>query len=210
MVNRKMMNTDICILVLYYSKHGVTKQLADSIMKGIESEGVEAMLRTVPDVHPHIERQPAVPQSGAPYVTLDELAQCNGLALGCPTHFGNMPSAMKYFLDTTSSLWLKGSLINKPACVFTSSSSLHGGQETTLLTMMLPLIHHGMVLLGVPYSEPALHKTTSGGTPYGASALGNQNKTSLSDEEKSVAISQGKRLALIAKKLIQKTGSLNE
>ncbi|MFT5276706.1 MAG: NAD(P)H dehydrogenase (quinone) [Glaciecola sp.] len=205
-----MTNTSMCLLVLYYSKHGVTKSLADSIVKGIESEGIEAMLRTVPDVHPHIEQQAAVPQSGAPYVTLNELAQCDGLAFGCPTHFGNMPSAMKYFLDTTSSLWLKGSLINKPACVFTSSSSLHGGQETTLLTMMLPLIHHGMIILGVPYSEPGLHKTTSGGTPYGASALGNQNKTSLTEDEKSVAISQGKRLALIAKNLNRNTGSANE
>ncbi len=205
-----MTNTSICLLVLYYSKHGVTKSIADSIVKGIESEGVEAMLRTVPDVHPHIEQQAAVPEIGAPYVTLSELAQCDGLALGSPTHFGNMPSAMKYFLDTTSSLWLKGSLIDKPACVFTSSSSLHGGQETTLLTMMLPLIHHGMIILGVPYSEPGLHKTKSGGTPYGASALGNQNKTSLTEDEKSVAISQGKRLALIAKNLNRDTGSANE
>jgi NAD(P)H dehydrogenase (quinone) len=210
MVNNKMTNANICLLVLYYSKHGATKMLADSIVKGIESQGIEAMLRTVPDVHPHIEQQAAVPNDGAPYITLNELAHCDGIALGCPTHFGNMPSAMKYFLDTTSSLWLKGSLIDKPASVFTSSSSLHGGQETTLLTMMLPLIHHGMILLGVPYSEPALHKTITGGTPYGASALGNQHKTSLSQDEKLNAISQGKRLAVITKKLNRNTGNSNE
>ncbi|MFQ3249732.1 NAD(P)H:quinone oxidoreductase [Glaciecola sp.] len=197
------------ILVLYYSKHGLTKQIAESIVKGIESEGAEALLRTVPDVSTHIfESVAPVPSSGAPYITLDELAKCDGLALGSPTHFGNMAGAMKHFLDSSSSLWLKGSLIDKPACVFTSSSSLHGGQETTLISMMMPLIHHGMLLVGVPYSIAAVHKTTSGGTPYGASAIALTDKTKLSKEEQEIAIAQGKRLAKIAKQLTQATPNL--
>jgi NAD(P)H dehydrogenase (quinone) len=195
------------VLVLYYSKHGLTKQLAESIVKGIESEGAEALLRTVPDVSTNIgDSVEAVPSSGAPYITLDELANCDGLALGSPTHFGNMAGAMKHFFDTSSGLWLKGSLIDKPACVFTSSSSLHGGQETTLISMMMPLIHHGMVLLGVPYSNAALHKTTSGGTPYGASAVSSTNKTKLSQDEQDIAFAQGKRLAQISKQLKHKLG----
>jgi NAD(P)H dehydrogenase (quinone) len=203
------MNNALCqVLVLYYSKHGLTKKLAEAIVKGVEFEGVEALLRTVPDVSNNIDgRAPAVPTSGAPYVTLEELASCDGLALGSPTHFGNMSGAMKFFWDSTSSLWLKGSLINKPACTFTSSSSLHGGQETTLISMMMPLIHHGMVYIGVPYSVAELHKTTSGGTPYGASAVALPNKQKLSHEEQEIAISQGKRLAVMAKKLKNKSGS---
>ncbi|GAC29352.1 NAD(P)H:quinone oxidoreductase [Brumicola pallidula] len=202
------MNSALCqVLVLYYSKHGLTKKLADSIVKGIESEGVEALLRTVPDVSNNIDTTvSAVPASGAPYVTLHDLANCDGLALGSPTHFGNMSGAMKFFWDTTSGLWLKGSLIDKPACTFTSSSSLHGGQETTLISMMMPLIHHGMVYIGVPYSVGELHKTTSGGTPYGASAVALPNKTKLSHEEQEIAIAQGKRLATIAKKLKMNSG----
>jgi len=203
------MNNALCqVLVLYYSKHGLTKMLAESIVKGIESDGGEAMLRTVPDVSNHIgDSVAAVPTSGAPYVTLEELARCDGLALGSPTHFGNMSGAMKFFWDTTSGLWLKGSLINKPACTFTSSSSLHGGQETTLISMMMPLIHHGMLYIGVPYSVAELHKTTSGGTPYGASAVALPNKTRLSHEEQEIAIAQGKRLAIIAKKLKINSGN---
>ncbi len=202
-----MNNTPCRVLVLYYSKHGLTKKIAESIVRGIESEEVEAILRTVPDVTNSIDtRVLAVPKNGAPYVTLDELANCDGLAFGSPTHFGNMSGAMKYFWDTTSSLWLKGSLINKPACTFTSSSSLHGGQETTLISMMMPLIHHGMVFLGVPYSVAHLHKTTTGGTPYGASAVASDNKTKLSYEEEEIAISQGKRLAAMAKQLKMNSG----
>lgn len=196
------------ILVLYYSKHGLTKQLAQAIVKGIEHEGAEALLRTVPEVSTQIgNNAAAVPTSGAPYVTLEELANCDALALGSPTHFGNMSGAMKHFLDSTSGLWLKGSLIDKPACAFTSSSSLHGGQETTLMSMMMPLIHHGMLYIGVPYSVAALHKTTSGGTPYGASAVASENKAKLSMEEQDVAVAQGKRLANIANKLLINSGS---
>jgi NAD(P)H dehydrogenase (quinone) len=203
-----MNNTTCQILVVYYSKHGLTKLLAESIVKGIESEGVEALLRTVPEVSTHIDSSvAAVPSSGAPYVTLDELANCDGLALGSPTHFGNMSGALKHFIDTTSGLWLKGSLINKPACAFTSSSSLHGGQETTLISMMMPLIHHGMLYVGIPYSEAELHSTTSGGTPYGASAVAEAKKCKLSREEQNIAIAQGKRLASIAMKLKTNSGN---
>lgn len=195
------------ILVLYYSKHGLTKQLAEAIVSGVESAGAQALLRTVPEVSTNIaDTAAAVPKSGAPYVNLDELADCDGLALGSPTHFGNMAGAMKHFWDTTSSLWLKGSLINKPACAFTSTSSMHGGQETTLMNMMLPLMHHGMVLLGVPYSVAALHSTTTGGTPYGASAVASTNKSKLSEDEKVIAIAQGKRLATITKQLNVNSG----
>jgi NAD(P)H dehydrogenase (quinone) len=137
----------------------------------------------------------AVPTSGAPYVSHQDLKDCDALALGSPTHFGNMAASMKYFLDTTSGLWLKGSLIDKPAGVFTSSSSLHGGQESTLLSMMLPLLHHGMMIIGVPYAEPALHQTTEGGTPYGPSAISKEGKTTLSKDEKLIAIAFGTRLA---------------
>jgi NAD(P)H dehydrogenase (quinone) len=202
------MNETSChVLVLYYSKHGLTKKIAESIVKGVESEGVEALLRTVPEVSTNIDESIlAVPENGAPYVTLEELANCDGLALGSPTHFGNMSGAMKHFWDTTSGLWLKGSLIDKPACAFTSSSSLHGGQETTLISMMMPLIHHGMIFMGVPYSVAGLHKTTTGGTPYGASAVAADKKAKLSHEEEEIAISQGKRLAKIAKQLKTNSG----
>jgi len=202
-----MTETSCQVLVLYYSKHGLTKKIAESIVKGVESEGVEALLRTVPEVSNNIdESASAVPINGAPYVTLEELANCDGLALGSPTHFGNMSGAMKHFWDTTSGLWLKGNLIDKPACAFTSSSSLHGGQETTLISMMMPIIHHGMIFMGVPYSVAELHKTTTGGTPYGASAVAVDKKIKLSHEEEEIAISQGKRLATIAKQLKTKLG----
>ncbi len=202
-----MTKTSCHVLVLYYSKHGLTKQIAESIVKGLESEGVEALLRTVPEVSNNIDVSVlAVPKNGAPYVTLEELEDCDGLALGSPTHFGNMSGAMKHFWDSTSGLWLKGSLIDKPACTFTSSSSLHGGQETTLISMMMPLIHHGMIFIGVPYSVAALHKTKTGGTPYGASAVASDEKAKLSHEEEEIAISQGKRLATIAKQLKTNSG----
>ncbi len=194
----------INILVLYYSRYGAVKQMAQHIARGIESiSGVEACLRTVPPVSPHIEEpQPSVPSSGAPYVTLDDLKKCDGLALGSPTRFGNMAAPMKYFLDTTSSLWLSGNLVNKPAAVFSSTSSMHGGQETTLLSMMLPLLHLGFILLGIPYTEPDLNTTCTGGTPYGATHVtGPDGKKPISEEEQRLCFALGKRLAEIALKL---------
>ncbi|HYN78345.1 MAG TPA: NAD(P)H:quinone oxidoreductase, partial [Lamprocystis sp. (in: g-proteobacteria)] len=159
------------ILVLYYSRHGATAEMARQIARGVESvSGMEARLRTVPAVSAVCESvDSTVPAAGAPYVTLDDLGQCAGLALGSPTRFGNMAAAMKFFLDGTSTLWLSGALAGKPAGVFTSTSSLHGGQEATLLTMLVPLLHHGMLLLGLPYAETDLLHTTAGGTPYGPS-----------------------------------------
>ncbi len=192
------------ILVLYYSLNGGTKKLAYKIAQGAQQNGCDVIIRTVPKVSNGFdELQPNVPEEGDPYVTLDELSQCSGLALGSPTRFGNMSGAMKYFLDSTVSQWVSGSLIGKPACVFTSTSSLHGGQETTLLSMMIPLLHHGMVVTGIPYSEPNLHTTRSGGTPYGATHVSYQQTTELSNEESELAIAQGKHLARIAKQLGQ-------
>ena len=189
------------ILVLYYSRNGSTKLLANQIAKGAESEGAEAMLRTVPPMPDYLSTQPAVPESGAPYVTKQDLSECDGLALGSPTRFGNMAAPLKHFLDSTSQEWLKGTLINKPGCVFTSTGSMHGGQETTLLTMMLPLLHHGMVLCGLPYSEAALHDTVSGGSPYGVTHVATGHQQALTDHEKQLAFAQGKRLAQFAKQL---------
>ena len=160
------------ILILYYSRHGATAEMAHHIARGVEAAGLEARLRTVPAVSTVCEAtEEAVPASGAPYVELDDLRNCAGLALGSPTRFGNMAAPMKYFLDGTSALWLSGALAGKPAGVFTSTSSLHGGQESTLLSMMLPLLHHGMLVMGLPYSETDLLHTRSGGTPYGPSPL---------------------------------------
>lgn len=192
------------ILVLYYSRHGAVKQMAQYIARGIESvPTVEARLRTVPAVSPVSEAtQPGIPDSGAPYVTLDDLKECDGLALGSPTRFGNMAAPLKYFLDTTSSLWLSGELINKPAAVFSSTSSLHGGQETTLISMMLPLLHLGFVLVGIPYTEPDLSTTTTGGTPYGATHFtGANGKNPVSEEEQRLCFAMGKRLATLALRL---------
>lgn len=192
------------ILVLYYSRYGAVKQMAQYIARGIESvSGVEAKIRTVPSVSPVSEAtQGAVPDSGAPYVTLDDLKECDGLALGSPTRFGNMAAPMKYFLDTASGLWLSGSLVNKPAAVFTSTASLHGGQETTLMSMMLPLMHLGFVLMGIPYTEPDLNTTQTGGTPYGATHFsGAEGKNPVSLEEQRLCFAMGKRLAEIAVKL---------
>lgn len=195
------MNT---ILVLYYSRHGHTRTMARFIARGIDKiEGCQAMLRTVPPVSAdHESTAEAIPNEGDPYVTLDDLENCDGLVLGSPTRFGNMAAPLKYFLETTSSLWLSGALSSKPASVFTSTSSLHGGQESTLLTMMVPLLHHGMIVSGLPYSETELMKTTSGGTPYGASHVaGSDNNNDLSDSEKKLCLAQGERIASLSKKL---------
>jgi len=189
------------ILVLYYTRHGSVAEMANHTARGIESvTGCTARIRTVPPVSTTTEStETAIPDSGPPYATHEDLKECNGLALGGPTRFGNMPAALKYFLDTTSDLWVSGSLIGKPAAVFTSSASMHGGQESTLLSMMIPLFHHGMILIGLPYSEPALMKTASGGTPYGASHVsGQDNDIQLSNEEKQLCFALGKRLAEVA------------
>lgn len=192
------------ILVLYYSQHGSVRELARHIALGIEQiPGAGARLRTVPKVSTVCEATaPTVPETGAPYVELRDLEECIGLALGSPTRFGNMAAPLKYFIDSTSGLWLKGALAGKPAAVFTSTSSMHGGQESTLLSMMLPLLHHGMLILGLPYSEPALSTTREGGTPYGASHFsGSEGNTAASEDEKSLAIALGRRLAQTALKL---------
>ena len=185
------------ILVLYYSRHGATAEMARMIARGVEEGGMEARLRTVPAVSTVCEAvEDSIPDSGAPYASLDDLKGCAGLALGSPTRFGNMASAMKYFWDGTSPLWLAGGLAGKPAGVFTSTGTLHGGQESTLLSMMLPLLHHGMLILGLPYSESKLLTTTTGGTPYGPSHLaGVKSDLPLSDEEHHLCIALGRRLA---------------
>ncbi|GLR69954.1 NAD(P)H:quinone oxidoreductase [Agaribacter marinus] len=197
--------TAVNIVVLYYSKHGSTFALAEAIARGAEQVGANVKLRTVPPVSDNLDcSASSIPNSGYPYISKHEIETCDGLALGSPTHFGNMAAPMKYFWDTTSDLWLKGSLVDKPACVFSSSSSMHGGQESTLLSMMLPLFHHGMLLLGLPYSEPNLHDTKSGGTPYGVTSVvqNTQHSTKLSDDELSLAIAMGKRLATTSKRQI--------
>jgi NAD(P)H dehydrogenase (quinone) len=192
------------ILVLYYSRHGATQSMAQQVARGVESiSGIKARVRTVPAVSTVCEAvEDSIPEAGAIYCTEDDLRHCSGLALGSPTRFGNMSAAMKYFLDGTTNLWLSGSLINKPAGVFTSTSTMHGGQESTLLSMMLPLIHQGMIMVGVPYSESALSTTQSGGTPYGPSHVaGTQNNLSLSDDEKALCQALGKRLATLTLQL---------
>lgn len=194
------------ILVLYYSRTGATAQLAQYIARGVESvAGIEARLRTVPPVSTTCEAvDKTIPDSGAPYATLDDLKQCHGLALGSPTRFGNMAAPLKYFLDGTSTLWLAGDLVDKPACVFSSSASMHGGQETTLVSMMLPLLHQGMLLVGLPYTEPALNSTQTGGTPYGVTHVsGVGNDKALSQDEIALAKRMGERLARIAMGLTQ-------
>ncbi|BCM24656.1 NAD(P)H:quinone oxidoreductase [Methyloradius palustris] len=192
------------ILVLYYSQGGAVREMAQLIARGVESvKGIKARIRTVPKVSANCEAtEPDIPTSGAPYVELKDLQECIGLALGSPTRFGNMAAPMKYFLDSTTSLWLKGALIGKPASLFTSTGSLHGGNESTLLTMMLPLLHHGMLIVGLPYSEPELSSTTSGGTPYGASHVGGiSDDKPITDDERKLCIALGKRLAESALKL---------
>jgi NAD(P)H dehydrogenase (quinone) len=195
------------ILVLYYSRHGSVLELAQYIARGVEHvAGMEAMIRTVPPISATCEAvDNPVPDEGAPYVSLDDLKNCAGLALGSPTRFGNMAAPLKYFLDQTSALWLAGDLVNKPACVFSSSSSMHGGQETTLLSMMLPLLHHGMLLLGTPYTQEELNTTKTGGTPYGVTHVaGINNDMPLSQDEITLAKRLGERLAQSALKLGKK------
>jgi NAD(P)H dehydrogenase (quinone) len=192
------------ILVLYYSRTGHTAQLARLIARGVEEvPGMHARLRQVPPVAPVTEvAQPPEPEDGAPYVTLEDLAACSGLALGSPTRFGNMAAPLKHFLDTTGSQWASGSLSGKPAAVFTSTSTMHGGQESTLLSMMIPLLHHGMLMLGLPFTEAALNTTRTGGTPYGASHLaGQQGDQPISEHERELARALGRRLADVARRL---------
>ncbi|HFB66090.1 MAG TPA: NAD(P)H:quinone oxidoreductase [Aeromonadales bacterium] len=191
------------ILVLYYSATGNTRLMAREIAHGIDAiDGCEAILRTVPPVSTTCETLTSeIPDNGDPYATTDDLRVCQGLALGSPTRFGNMASALKYFIDGTSALWVSGELENKPATVFTSTGNLHGGQESTLISMMLPLLHHGMIISGVPYSTTAMTNTSTGGTPYGASHWAHGEQKVLSDEEKQICRAQGKRLAVLALKL---------
>ena len=198
----------IKILVLYYSRNGATAVMANHIARGVEAvAGAEAVLRTVPEVSGVCEKTAdSIPAHGAIYATLDDLRQCDGLALGSPTHFGNMASPLKYFIDGTTEIWFSGALVGKPAGVFTSTGSLHGGQESTLLSMMLPLLHHGMLLLGLPYTETALRETQSGGTPYGPSHLSSEH-SGLSDHEKALCRALGMRLAKTA--LLLKQGQAN-
>ncbi len=194
------------VLVLYFSHYGAVAQMAQHISRGIERvDLIHARVRTVPDVSITTGANTrSVPDHGAPYATIDDLRECVGLALGSPTRFGNMAAPLKQFLDTTGALWLSGALAGKPAAVFTASSSMHGGQETTLLSMMLPLFHHGMVLIGLPYSESALMRTVTGGTPYGASHVaGPDSDRPLSKDEESLCQALGTRLANLAKTLYQ-------
>ena len=190
--------------MLFYSHHGAVREMAQLVARGVnEVAGTAARVRTVPRVSTVTEAsEPAIPESGAPYVELKDLEECIGLALGSPTRFGNMAAPMKYFWDSTSSLWLKGALASKPAAVFTSSSSMHGGQETTLTSMMLPLMHHGMLIVGLPYTEADLLHTTNGGTPYGASHVaGLSSNAAISEHERRLCLALGRRLAQTALKL---------
>jgi len=192
------------ILVLYYSRHGATAEMARRIARGVEEvSGMQARLRTVPAISTVCESvEDDIPEKGDLYVSHDDLRECSGLAMGSPTRFGNMAAAMKYFLDSTSSLWLEGTLAGKPAAVFTSTSSMHGGQESTLLSMMLPLMHHGMLIVGIPYTEKELSSTRSGGTPYGASHLaGVHNDVAITEEEQRLCIALGRRLARVSARL---------
>lgn len=189
------------VLVLYYSQGGTTAEMAELIARGIEEvDGMQARVRTVPHVSSVTEaKEPDIPAEGPPYATLQDLQECDGLVLGSPTHFGNMAAAMKYFLDSAGSLWMSKALVNKPAAVFTATASMHGGQESTLLSMMLPLFHQGMILVGLPYSEQSLMQTTSGGSPYGASRLtSDQVNLQLTADEKNLCKALGKRVAQVA------------
>jgi len=189
------------VLILFYSRHGATRAMAERLAAGVEAcSGIDARLRTVPAVSATCEAvDPEIPEQGAVYATLDDLRHCAGLAIGSPTRFGNMAAPLKYFIDGTSELWLGGALVDKPATAFTSTSSLHGGQETTLISMLLPLLHHGMVYAGLPYSEIELMKTEGGGTPYGASHLaGTRSDRPLDEHERTLAFAQGKRVARLA------------
>jgi NAD(P)H dehydrogenase (quinone) len=201
-----MSTATLKILILHYSRHGATRKLAELIAQGVAHvPNCEAVLRTVPAVSTVTEAtEPVVPDSGAPYVELTDLEECAALALGSPTRFGNMAAPVKYFLDGSSAQWISGALAGKPACVFTSTGSLHGGQESTLLSMMLPLLHHGMLIVGLPYTEAALMSTASGGSPYGATHWsGIKGEQALSEDTRSLAIALGKRLATTAARLHQ-------
>lgn len=190
------------VLVLYYSRHGATEKLAQHIARGVEQAGIEARLRTVPAVSADCEATAEdIPENGPLYASEDDLRHCAGMVMGSPTRFGNMAAPLKYFLDGTSGLWMSGALIGKPAAVFTSSASLHGGQESTLLTMMMPLLHHGMLITGIPYSEAALTTTQTGGTPYGASHVAGQSGRAVDNTELELAVALGKRVASLSKKL---------
>ncbi|HJW81568.1 MAG TPA: NAD(P)H:quinone oxidoreductase [Acidiferrobacterales bacterium] len=198
------------ILILYYSRHGAVQGMAQQIARGVETvPGMQARLRSVPPVAPTFDpAAESIPASGAPYATAEDLRDCAGLALGSPTRFGNMAAPLKHFLDTTGALWASGALVGKPAAVFTSTSTQHGGQESTLLSMMLPLLHHGMLILGVPYTEAALNRTTSGGTPYGASHVAGPNSDlPLTADEKELCQALGKRLATTARQLVAAHGA---
>lgn len=192
------------ILVLYYSATGSVRALAQAVARGVESvEGMRARVRTVPKVTPVVDQPaPAVPAEGAPYVEARDLAECAGIALGSPTRFGNMAAPLKYFVDGLGPEWTRGTLAGKPAAVFSSTATMHGGQEMTLVSMMMPLLHHGMIIVGLPYSEPELNSTRSGGSPYGATHVsGTANDRPVSEEEGKLAFALGKRLAAVAKKL---------
>ncbi|MFL2547378.1 MAG: NAD(P)H:quinone oxidoreductase [Candidatus Rariloculaceae bacterium] len=194
------------VLVLYYSHKGRTADLARQAARGVEAAGAEALLRTVPKVSTVVESsEPAVPESGSPYASLEDLRDCDGLLLGSPTRFGNMAAPLKYFLDGTSALWLEGALVDKPAGVFTSTGSMHGGQETTLLTMILPLMHHGMLWTGLPYTDSTINETKTGGGPYGASHLAANWNESLSKDECDLAQALGRRVASLAMALSQQS-----
>ena len=195
---------DVEILVLYYSRYGATADMANRIAHGVEEvEGASAKIRTVPPVSANCEKTESdIPEDGPPYAQPEDLERCDGLALGSPTRFGNMAAPMKYFWDQTGSQWYSGALIDKPAGVFTSTNSLHGGQETTLISMMTPLLHHGAVIVGVPYDEPALNATQSGGTPYGPSHwAGREESAALTEHEIAICRTLGRRLALFAQKI---------
>ncbi|QQD19756.1 NAD(P)H:quinone oxidoreductase [Spongiibacter nanhainus] len=198
------MSDEPFVLILYYSRNGATRRLAEAVARGVALSGLEARVRTVPAVSSHCEAtEPAIPDEGHLYAEDADLRGCSGLVMGSPTRFGNMAAPLKYFIDGSAGLWMTGAMIGKPAAVFTSSASLHGGQETTLLTMMLPLLHHGMVIAGLPYSEAALNSTTTGGTPYGASHVSGQQGRDVDETELALAKALGERVGRLAKKLDQ-------
>jgi len=196
------------VLVIYYSRKGTTAELARHVARGVERAGAQALVRTVPPVAPTTQvAEPPVPADGPPYAELADLETCDGLVLGSPTRFGNMAAPLKHFLDSTGSLWLAGALVDKPAGVFTSSSSLHGGLESTLITMALPLIHHGMLWVGIPYTHPSIHGTRTGGGPYGASHIAADWNERLSDDEQALARALGERVARLTLRLLGRSGN---
>mgnify|MGYP002632598633 CR=1 FL=1 len=195
---------NVRILILYYSRKGSTAELARYSARGVESAGGEAVIRTVPPISANTEAtEPSIPNSGPPFASVTDLEECDGLLLGSPTRFGNMAAPLKYFLELTTGLWLSGALVNKPAGVFTTTSSLHGGQESTLISMVMPLIHHGMLWAGIPYTEPAISTTRTGGGPYGASHIASEWNDAISEDECAIAIALGKRITMLAKTLVK-------